>query len=112
MNADALDMLIEKLEAIMPAAPDPLGLSVVLHDWRPVWNLAKEIQEPFNSGIRYPTKELRQRAWLRFNALHDEASRRALASAPICEASHSGSEIASSQTVEVSATLILWTRCF
>jgi hypothetical protein len=86
MNADALDMLIEKLEAIMPAAPDPLGLSVVLHDWRPVWNLAKEIQEAFNSGIRYPTKELRQRAWLRFNALRDEAPRRALASAPICDA--------------------------
>jgi hypothetical protein len=51
MNADALDMLIEKLEAIMPAAPDPLGLSVVLHDWRPVWNLAKEIQEALIQGF-------------------------------------------------------------
>jgi hypothetical protein len=39
--------------------------------------LAKEIQQGFNSGLRYPTKELRQAAWEKFNSLRSEASRRA-----------------------------------
>ncbi len=54
-----------------------LGLGARRQDWRPFWTLTKEVQEGFNSGVRYPSKALRQAAWERFNRLRSEASRRA-----------------------------------
>ena len=42
-------------------------------DWKKVWSLSKEIQESFKS-IRYPTREQRQAAWERFQALRSEAA--------------------------------------
>ena len=52
---------------------DVLGSSI--HDWRPVWQAAKEIQELFKSGIRYPSKELHDQAWTKFNDARNDASR-------------------------------------
>ncbi len=69
--------MISRLKSIMPDAPGIFGIGLRRQDWKPVWALAKEIQEGFNSGVRYPTKELRQAAWERFNGLRDEASKRA-----------------------------------
>ena len=44
------------------------------HDWEPVWALCKEIQEGFSGGVHYPTVQERQRAWLRFCELRNDAS--------------------------------------
>ncbi len=46
-------------------------------DWRPVWEKAKEIQDIFNSGIRYPNKGQRDHAWAKFNNARNEASKHA-----------------------------------
>src|SRR5260221_2873186 len=77
MNSQTLDEMISRLESIMPDAPGIFSIGLRRQDWKPVWSLAKEIQEGFNSGVRYPTKELRQAAWERFNGLRNEASKRA-----------------------------------
>jgi hypothetical protein len=53
---------------------DLLGTKVC--DWRPAWEQAKEIQEVFKSGIRYPTKRDRDHAWLRFNNARNELSQK------------------------------------
>jgi hypothetical protein len=83
-----LDDLINKLEETIGSrsglfgslpsrsvyAPvDPIGTEIF--DWKPVWAICKEIQAIFSSSIRYPTKELRQSAWTRFDNLRNEASR-------------------------------------
>jgi hypothetical protein len=75
MTADALDRMLDELESTMPPAPSFAFLGIERHDWRPTWAMAKQIQEAFRD-VRYPTKELRQAAWERFNALRDEASSR------------------------------------
>jgi hypothetical protein len=77
MESDDLNKLISRLEDIMPDDSSFLGIGVCRQDWRPFWALAKDVQEGFNSGVRYPTKQLRQDAWERFNGLRNEASRRA-----------------------------------
>jgi hypothetical protein len=77
MNSETLDEMLNRLEAIMPSKPPILDIGLHRQDWTPVWNLAKQIQEAFNAGVRYPTKQLRQAAWNRFNTLRSEASARA-----------------------------------
>jgi len=76
MDSRELDKLIDELKEALPDDPGFIGIGVVRQDWRPFWALAKEIQAGFSAGVRYPTKELRQAAWERLNALRDEASRR------------------------------------
>jgi hypothetical protein len=83
MDSQGLDRLISKLDEIMPDDPGFLGIGARRQDWRPFWALAKEVQQGFNSGVRYPTKQLRQEAWKRFNALRHEGKRRA-----DCESGH------------------------
>lgn len=70
-----LDGEIERLRSIMPDAPYTFS-KVQRHDWRPFWELARQIQERFKN-TRYPTKEQREEAWRRFNMLRDEGNRRA-----------------------------------
>lgn len=77
MTHEDLDRMIQRFKEDMPPAPNVLGLFFARHDWRPVWALAKAIQEGFSSGLRYPTHELHQDAWRRFNELRTEASTRA-----------------------------------
>ncbi|TVM03361.1 MAG: hypothetical protein CV087_05705 [Candidatus Brocadia sp. WS118] len=50
------------------------GFVMILHDFRPVWDMAREIQGGFNSRVRFPTIEMRQAAWERFRTLRDQAS--------------------------------------
>jgi hypothetical protein len=76
MNSETLDGLISDLASLMPDAPSVIGIGLHRQDWKPFWALAAKIQEGFNSGVRYPTKELRQAAWERFNALRNEARKR------------------------------------
>lgn len=78
MNCEALDRMIDRLEDIMPSAP-PVFMKASRQDWRPFWNLAGEVQRGFKSGVRYPTRELRESAWRRFNALRDQAQSRSTA---------------------------------
>lgn len=47
-----------------------------VYDWRPAWDLAREIQEDFKSGIRYPNASARDAAWTRFNNERSDLSRR------------------------------------
>ena len=51
---------------------DLLGSKVC--DWRPAWERAKEIQQGFKSGVRYPTKQERDHAWIRFNDARNQLS--------------------------------------
>jgi hypothetical protein len=74
-TAFMLDAEIETLRSIMPDAP-PSFSKVHRSDWRPFWQLAGKIQARFKEGVHYPTKELRDEAWRRFNELRDEANRR------------------------------------
>lgn len=76
MDWESLDEMIDEFRRSMPPAPSALGIFIERHDWRPVWQQAREIQEAFRS-IRYPTRELRQAAWTRFSEFRMEASRRA-----------------------------------
>lgn len=78
MDSQALDRMIDRLGSVMPSAP-PIFVKATRQDWRPFWALAGEVQQAFKSGVRYPTRELREAAWLRFNVLRDEANRRATA---------------------------------
>src|SRR5688500_7359738 len=48
--------------------------SVRRNDWRPVWEKGREVQAAFNAKPHFPTPAERQEAWVRFNALRDEAS--------------------------------------
>lgn len=50
------------------------GFIMILHDFRPVWDKARDIQGIFNNGVRFPTLQMRQTSWERFRALRDEAS--------------------------------------
>ncbi len=76
MDWEAVDRMIDDFRDLMPPEPSALGLFIERHDWRPVWNLAREIQEAFRT-VRYPTTELRQASWNRFFELRSEASQRA-----------------------------------
>jgi hypothetical protein len=85
-----LDSLLDELEAFVGGATQIFGtlefryihfpldvLGTKVHDWKPVWAKIKEIQAIFNSGVRYPTKSLRDDAWTRFNNLRNETSQKA-----------------------------------
>jgi hypothetical protein len=91
-EAKKLDSLVDELEILLRTGTCILGplsfrsleypaslniLTPLVYDWRPVWDKTKEIQALFNAGVRYPTKELRDQAWVRFNNLRNEASKRA-----------------------------------
>jgi hypothetical protein len=87
MDCTSLDSLIDQLEGLirdrtglLPSLHDEFIttpteiVGFLRHDWRPVWAKAKEIQEGFNAKVRYPTKELQEQAWTRFNSLRNAAS--------------------------------------
>lgn len=44
------------------------------HDWRPIFDLCKRIQEEFKGCRDFPTKERREAAWQRFQTLRTKAS--------------------------------------
>lgn len=71
-----LDEKIQELSHRMPDAPHWTGIGLERGAWPDFWSLAREIQQMFNSGVRYPSKDQRQAAWQRFNALRDEAVKR------------------------------------
>ncbi len=87
MDFAELDQMIDQLKDLIKertgllslygaqtfTSPTKLG-NVVRHDWRPVWELQREIQSMFNSGVRYPTRSEREQAWLKFNTVRNEAS--------------------------------------
>ena len=55
-------------------------LGTCIHDWRPVWGQAKEIQGIFSSGRRlYPNKQMHDQAWTKFNDARNQASEHARA---------------------------------
>ena len=72
-NYDELQNSINELERMIDARRQ--GFVLILHDFRPVWDKARDIQGVFNSGVRFPTLQMRQTAWERFRTLRDEASR-------------------------------------
>jgi hypothetical protein len=55
--------MIDRLKDLMPSAP-PVFMKATRHDWRPFWALAGEVQQAFKSGVRYPTRKLREAAWI------------------------------------------------
>jgi hypothetical protein len=76
MDSKSLDTMLERLAELMPEKSHWTGIGLQRHDWRPFWQLAGEIQQGFKSGVRYPTKPLRDLAWTNFNQLRDEAAKR------------------------------------
>lgn len=70
---EELQSSINELERMVDSRRQ--GFVMILHDFRPVWDKAREIQAGFNGGVRFPTPQTRQAAWERFNAQRDEASR-------------------------------------
>ena len=68
MEYGEVDEMIRYLEYNIPKTSSVL-FAVEMHDWRPLIAKAKEIQEAFNSGVRYPSKSAREQAWVRFNDL-------------------------------------------
>jgi RecG-like helicase len=86
MDWQGLNSRIEELHSLISSPFSPLSgrsikhpyglLNQVVYDWRPAWDKAREIQEAFKSGIRYPTVAERQNAWTRFNDVRNDLSRR------------------------------------
>jgi hypothetical protein len=86
MESGHLDQRIDELEELISSAFSPLPgrrihhrysiLGQMVYDWRPAWEKAREIQEWFKSGVRYPTASQRDNAWTRFNNIRNELSRR------------------------------------
>ncbi|WP_115547522.1 hypothetical protein [Sphingorhabdus pulchriflava] len=52
-----------------------IGFEVERHDWRPVWDLCRQIQEQFKGYKGFASKEEHQAAWDRFQMLRQKASR-------------------------------------
>jgi len=79
MDGKQLDRLIDQFEEMIPKERPQLLTEFHFEqsDWKTIWAKAKEIQQGFNARAHYPTKQLRDRAWQRFNALRDVASKRA-----------------------------------
>lgn len=50
--------------------PSVVGIGLVRHDWRPIFELCREIQAGFKSGVRYPSRAEQQRAWELFSELN------------------------------------------
>jgi hypothetical protein len=86
MDWQGLDSQIGDLHSLISDAFSPLSgrrithpyglLGQMVYDWRPAWDKAREIQEHFKSGIRYPTAAQRESAWTRFNNVRSDLSRR------------------------------------
>jgi hypothetical protein len=76
MDDKELDGLIDEFEQMIPALSGILS-SLRVHDWRPMFAKAKEIQNGFSSGARYPTKGERDSAWVRFNNIRSMLFERA-----------------------------------
>lgn len=74
---NSLDSLIDQLENAIPWMDESayIGFEVERHDWRPVWDLCKQIQEEFKGYKGYTTREEHQAAWDRFQRLRKKASR-------------------------------------
>lgn len=86
----ALDSRIEELKSLVDGSNGmfsplkvrsirhPMGsiLPILIHDWRPVWDLAKSIQASFSGGIRYDSRQEREAAWTTFNDARNELSKR------------------------------------
>ena len=77
MTHNDLDHMIQEFREIIPPQTNPFGMFFTRHDWRPVWSLAKMIQEGFDSKVRYPSHDEHQSAWNRFNELRNLANSRA-----------------------------------
>jgi len=67
MDSSSLNFLIDSFERMVSGATSSFRSDDF--DWRPAFAQAKEIQAGFSSGIRYPTKQERDVAWIRFNNL-------------------------------------------
>lgn len=67
MDHEDLDRLIANFESDVNMQTGILALP--LRDWSPLFDQAKQIQEGFNTRVRYPTKQEREQAWVRFNDL-------------------------------------------
>jgi hypothetical protein len=69
-----LSAKIRKLDSKVAAAKPFFGVFLT-HQGNDVFELIKEIQEDFKSGIRYPTKAERDEAWQTFFNLREDAYR-------------------------------------
>lgn len=86
MDWQSLDGEIDDLHEMITSAFSPLSgrrihhpyglFGDMVYDWRPAWDKAREIQALFSSGVRYPTAGAREAAWVRFNNVRSELSRR------------------------------------
>lgn len=76
---NALDRMIDELESTMPKVDETyrFGAPVERHDWRPIWALCQSIQTTFSTFCEYASRQDKDAAWRRFQALRVEASRRA-----------------------------------
>lgn len=74
--------LNEKIRNLERALPDDMSAPFAginpntQEEWKAFFAKSKEIQELFNSGIKFPTKEERQQAWERFNKTRSEGFKR------------------------------------
>lgn len=76
MDHKQLDALIKEFEYMIPNANGMFSFAPP-HDWRPMFAKAKEIQGAFGGGVRYPTKQERDAAWVKFNDLRNLVFERA-----------------------------------
>lgn len=74
---NSLDLLIDRLEGSIPYVNPGFdwGMVIERHDWRPVWDLCKEIQAEFKGFKGYKTRDEHQAAWDRFQTLRKRASK-------------------------------------
>lgn len=70
MDGKDLDSLIDRLEVELKTGQ---GIGLPDPNWKTVWAKAAEIQDGFRQ-VRYPTKQERENAWQRFEAIRQEAS--------------------------------------
>jgi len=82
MDWQATDNLIDQFENMIHEDDGIAGALTVFipgHSWGDKWRKAAEIQDAFNSKVRYPTKDQQEEAWKRFNELRSELAERSKA---------------------------------
>jgi len=73
------DGMLSPLKARSVRHPAGSLSPILLHDWRPAWDLAKSIQAAFTAGIKYDSRQDREVAWTKFNDARNELSKRSKA---------------------------------
>ena len=71
-----IEALISQLESAIPDVDEGMSFfKTERNDWRPVWDICRDIQTEFNGFRGFKSREEHQAAWERFQTLRQRASR-------------------------------------